>query len=554
MRVTIKFSAARVLHCTTTLSFALCAWAFLSGCAQRDPHSQRPATLQLRLVQPPELSEEFKFVTASFESGNPRLPDGLPIKIQLDPHAPLEAASAIADGSLKTHAWLASSLSLVNYTNAHLSNLGPQQVECQQLFASPVVVAVAESAKHFFNPLGQKFSWKEFFDPRLDLEAAARTRTVFFHGMPMRSISGFAALMQLAYLSAFKVPEVLDLETLKADASFKRLARYEDFVSSYFSSDASMLDRVSRADGTRPVFALVTEQLLAQYNLTHKDPAARLTALYPAEGSYWENFNLCLSDADWVSPAHRAAYKKYSALLASERAQLYFKERGFRPANNIPANLEVLSTHNGVETTLPTNSFLPVPGEVVAYLKEKWGALARPSANLLVIDTSGSTDDYLQKAIEVVRNWAATQSKRDQNGLLTFNADLSLRQPLGTGPVAYIKALNGLRSTGGSAIYDAIKRSLDMMTDAQLDSFRKHVLLLTDGDDKNSQISLELLSDLVKQKSGSEQINLSIVAVQRPDVNLSDLRRIAKDAHGTFREVSPADVAQALSDVFRQIE
>lgn len=45
------------------------------------------------------------------------------------------------------------------------------------------------------------------------------------------------------------------------------------------------------------------------FNQQQLDPSMQLTGLRTREGTYWENYQLCTPDADWVSPGHRTALK-----------------------------------------------------------------------------------------------------------------------------------------------------------------------------------------------------------------------------------------------------
>ncbi|MCB0310754.1 MAG: substrate-binding domain-containing protein [Bdellovibrionales bacterium] len=529
----------------------------LCGCSKKEePVKQVHRSISLRLVHGPEIQALIKSLKQDFLSRGPVLQDGQKVELELISSLGTVAAKGIASGSIKTDGWLASSRSLVNYTNMNLSNLGPQQVECKQLFATPVIIATQKRNRYFFNAVGDEFSWKEFFDARIDQTQAETKQPLnisFAHGSPLSSTSGLASLLQLTYLATFGEKRVLDSDLLRNKTTLSRLKHYEEQVSNYGVSESFFLDKVVNSSPDRVAFALTTEHQLALFNAAISEPSKRLIALYPKEGSYWEDYNLCMSDSDWTGPAARAALRMWTDYLSSDEAQFKIKQHGLRPSVVNIGEVAPLDQNHGVNTSLPSASYLPAPGDVTSFLLESWGKIQRPVAMQIVLDTSGSMEKNLLVGQDYLRNWLAASSQRDLKSLMSFSSEVRIDTEFTDDSVAVIKALDQTRALGGSSLYEGIKQALSRLSEKELAPYRKALLLFTDGEDLNSQISLEYLSDLVRQKSALYDIHLMIIAVKKEGASHSDLQRLAKAANGVFVQGDLLEMNTIFSEMFKNI-
>lgn len=528
----------------------------LSGCqpgAEQSVQPVRKSSLTLRIVHGPDVRSYLSTLKEDFSLNAPTLPDGTKINIEFISEMGVTAARRIARGELKADAWLAPSTSLVNYANSNLTNLGARQVDCQRLFATPIIVATAEKNRLFFNISEQSFSWNEFIEARLQQREknAQLIEASMSHATPLTSTTGLAALIELSYLAAYNKQTSIDPETLQAEATRKRLRVYQDMVSNYSPSEGFLLSRIASTASNRVLFAITTEQELALYN-KHREPSApKLLALYPREGSYWQDYNFCISKADWVTPAHRAALAIFGEFLTSQQAQLAAGRAGFRPSVHPAGDLPPLTSQYGVDISQPAVSLSPVSGEFVNRLFEMWSSIMRPAVLLVVLDTSGSMDVDLETVKNYLRNWIARSGERDLKGLIVFNSDPKIAAPFTSSTYEVIQALDPVRSLGGSAVYDGIRRAFDLLASSKLSAYRKVVLVLTDGDDKNSSTSLELLMDRVRQEVSNDDIDLTLVGIKREGTDYSDLQRIARSANGTFRLGSDAELASIFEDLFK---
>jgi uncharacterized protein YegL len=511
----------------------------------------------------------------------PRLPNGDPVRIELISEMGLVAAQRIARGELKTEGWIAPSSSLVNLANETRINLGPGQVECTELFRTPVVVAARPDQAALLNPTGNVFSWEQLF-PRPNPGSQRKEEPMagflsISHAQPRASTTGLGSLIQLAYLAALDpaqaaqasprsaegmIPEAastkapsapLTITRLREPSSLDALKSYQRAVFTYPLSESFLLAKTATSSGRRPRFALTTEQQLIQFNQQQLDPSMQLTALRTREGTYWENYQLCTSDADWVSPGHRTALKLLKDFLISDPVQADAKHLGFQinsktTAAKAPTSREPRATQETVDSeavVLP-----PVPSEVSSYLLGSWPQLRRPAAFILVLDSSGSMEgDALNTGKEQFRTLLAHSSENDLKALITFNSDSTVLSDFTKNSGQVIPKLDTVQALGGSGVYDGIKSAIELAQKPNLEAYRKMIVVFTDGNDKNSDISLVSLMSLVKRSSTENDINLVIIAVDREGSDFTDLEKVSEAADGTFRR----SALVAMENVFQEV-
>ncbi len=520
----------------------------LSACRGGSHSTRKDDSIRIRLVHPPELQSYLNSMVEAFQLGSPKLSDGTSVSIELKSVPALEAATDIASGKLKTHAWLSPSTSLVNYTNSSLRNLGPAQIDCQQLFATPIVVAVQSRHTPFFQENQRQFSWDEVINAAIEASPdSPPSRLRFNHSSPLSSTTGLSALIQLAYMATGKSEGELNLEDLKGGQAFNLFKRYQSLISSYGFNELSLLNSVAIAKTDVVLFSISTEQQVAFYN--SKSSSAPLIALYPNEGSFWMDYSICLSEADWVPPSHAAAVRMFVKFLTTEPAQLAIEKRGFRPSVLPLPPLAPLTKEFGIDFKAGRRALIPVPGSLVDFLIKSWGEIMRPSATVLVLDTSGSMEGAaLRLGKDYFRRIIAGSSWKDLKSLISFSTTPTVVSEFGTDADTIIPALDALEAVGGSAVYDAIRKSFEYLIHSKLDAYRKTIIVYTDGEDKNSEASLSFLLSYIQEQLKHNSVNFIVVAVGR-DSDFNDLREIAQTANGMFRQGGLDDLQAIFTEV-----
>ncbi|MBN8550712.1 MAG: VWA domain-containing protein, partial [Deltaproteobacteria bacterium] len=207
-----------------------------------------------------------------------------------------------------------------------------------------------------------------------------------------------------------------------------------------------------------------------------------------------------------------------------------------------------------VKTSLPQHSFLPVSGDVVEYLLAEWPKLMRPSAAVLVLDASGSMEGApISEAKDFFRKVLARTSDRDLRALVSFNTQPRVESRFSTDLPAISAQIDPIEAVGGSAVYDGLRAAIDVTTVPEANSYRRTIVMITDGDDKNSETSLQMIQDTVSDKFARYDIKLVLIALTRPGADYTDLKKIVRSANGIYREGSFDQLNAIFDDVVKNL-
>lgn len=116
----------------------------------------------------------------------------------------------------------------------------------------------------------------------------------------------------------------------------------------------------------------------------------------------------------------------------------------------------------------------------------------------LVIDNSGSILKRRQKVEAAALQLVKASNPQDQVFIVNFNDEAYLDTPFTNSVAKLEEGLARLDARGGTAMRDAISMSIDYMkAEGKLD--KKVILVVTDGDDNMSSITLERLIEKAQQ-------------------------------------------------------
>lgn len=419
----------------------------------------------------------------------------------------MESTEAVLTGNAKADAaWFANAKYLLSDAQ------GQSRVKLQEkIMLSPIVIGVSESAaaelKWNDPAVAAKLTWK-------DIAAASRAGKLFYAlSNPATSNQGFMSLMGVV-ASASQKAEALTA----ADVDRKAIA---DFLKGYkLPGDNStyLAEQFTARQGPRLNAFINYESWLLSMNTSGK-LREKLVLVYPHEGVSTADYPFMLLD-----DARRADYLKVTEYLKSEPAQLWLARqtlrRPIKPEH--AAQVENVLPRQAMQVELP---FSPdralADGLIAAYLNE----FRTPIASTFVLDTSGSMEgggrrDQLVKAIHYIAGddasltgrlarltdrekiWLQPFSEQPYN-LTAFQIPAPPPADKGVSvradSAAKQKALSdvrdfadGLKMTGGTAIYDAVFVSLKHMLEQRTKNpgYQYSVVAFTDGENNKGR-SLE---------------------------------------------------------------
>ncbi len=119
---------------------------------------------------------------------------------------------------------------------------------------------------------------------------------------------------------------------------------------------------------------------------------------------------------------------------------------------------------------------------------------------VVAIDVSGSMAGALPDVKAAVRTFLAALGPKDQVTLVAFNDNLFTLVRRESDPAARARAVDRLSAWGGTALYDVVVRSLEILS-RQVG--RRALVVFSDGEDRSSQASYDQVERLVRESDAT---------------------------------------------------
>ncbi|GAA5036829.1 substrate-binding and VWA domain-containing protein [Microbacterium fluvii] len=395
---------------------------------------------------------------------------------------------------------------------------------------------------------------------------------------PNTSTTGLSAILMQSYEASGKTAD-LTTDDVAAAADFSRV--FEECVIHYGDTTGKVLstlydDTQNGASGSGYVSAIALEETsLLNYNQGNPDshtvqpgeeltpPKEKLVAIYPSGGSMWSDNPITVLGASWVTDVQREAGEAFAQFLQTEPAQQILPDYGFRPLDGSVALGDLFTEAYGVDPAGPAVT-LPKPEvAVVSAAIDQWTQIRKPSSVLELIDISGSMDEgigdgrsRLDGAIEGAQSTLGHFRSSDEVGVWAFTTGVTsavgdgivvLRDvtPLASDREAVDSALDDLRfaEREGTPLYDAIAIAYDEMSARAEPGRINAIVVLSDGQDTDSSISLDSLLARIGQSQGEggDAAPVRIFPIAYGEgADTTALRRIADATGGQWFDASDA--------------
>jgi Ca-activated chloride channel family protein len=294
---------------------------------------------------------------------------------------------------------------------------------------------------------------------------------------------------------------------------------------------------------------MVTES----YDPRHKDRAFDVVALYPKEGTFWSDHPVGVVERPWVTEEHREAARQYVKFLLERPQQERALAHGFRPGDvNVPLAAPIDAAH-GVDPREPKTTLEVPSAEVMDAIKAVWQKNKKHANVTLVFDISGSMSQ--QNRMTNARPGAAQfidlLADEDQVSFLPFNNQLLWAErnvTLKDGRKALTGRINGLVPGGGTALYDAIDAAYQDLQRNPRPGRISAVVVLTDGDDTNSQLKLDELLRRIRFDAEKQPVRIFTIGYgseARNDI----LKKIADATQAKSYEGKPENIREVFKDI-----
>jgi Ca-activated chloride channel family protein len=539
------------------ICFCIAAYAAIASLFDGDGATTPEPQAALTVAYSPEKELAFTALVDKFNAQSLETPDGEPMRIQaieLDPEAMMDTA---LDGSAPFQALTPDSAIWLGQLDAAWSQQTGDETatavgETVRYAVSPVVIATWEG-------LAREIGWPERSLGWQDLLARAQSDPNFRWSHPSTSsASGLLATLAEFYAGAGKT-RGLTIEDVTAPETLEYVAELEKTVRYYGEGNELALIEQVLAEGQDLLDAFVVQEQMVTYFNTHRQGQERLIALYPVEGTLWEDHPLALLETADLTPYHRQVFAQFRDYLLSPEAQQLILRHGYRPADLYTAldgPGSPLTAENGVDTAEPKTT-LQIPGaSVIEVVRDAWWYTKRHTNVYLVADTSGSMRgeklDQAQAALRIFLDEIKGDTERV--GLIEFATgvnNLVYLDELGNNRAALEMAVDGLEAEGDTALLDGVyeaHRRLQALGDTERINA---IVVMTDGRENNSRISLR---QLVSELNADSPVPVVVFAIAYgEDADMATLEMIAEPTGGQVRRGDPEtirDLYKILSTYF----
>src|SRR5262245_27628064 len=158
--------------------------------------------------------------------------------------------------------------------------------------------------------------------------------------------------------------------------------------------------------------------------------------------------------------------------------------------NLVPITVSVADKKGKFVTNLKKDDFKVFEDEKVQGITNFSSESNLPLSITLLVDTSGSIRDKLkfeeEAAIEFF--YSTLQRGKDKALVISFDSGVDLLQDFTDDPERLADTIRKIRAGGGTSLYDAIYLAVNQKLSGK--DGRRIVILITDGDDNSSRVSL----------------------------------------------------------------
>jgi len=287
-------------------------------------------------------------------------------------------------------------------------------------------------------------------------------------------------------------------------------------------------------------------------------------------------------DADLIDAIRRASPKYFGdfAKTLPPAVSLPVLTKTERPdeiarENIKTATVRVLDVQNRAIGDLKSEDFeVTESGEKRDVMSVK--AVTAPVNLVLLLDVSGSVDNYVNFIRKAARNFVNTVDARDRVSIVLFNEDVKVLADFTTDKAKLSEVLDTFDAGGGTAYYDAIGYTLTE-TLRPLKGDRTAIVILTDGDDNRSFLPFDSLMGSIEESGAliyplyvptslaavgaTQDLNAAVDPLRQRYLNVSltskadgEGARLAKVSGGVYYPITQlSQIQKAYEDIALQL-
>jgi len=518
---------------------ACCAlWAIVGRVVDGNVGQTTPeigSTTDLVVAYSPEKELAFRSLVDGFNEQRLESPDGETMRIEAVPMSPEAMLETVLQDSAPFQAMAPdSTIWLGQLDEEWQASSGTEALavgEIVRFAVSPVVIAMwEETAREMGWPEGD-VSWQ-------DLLSRAQSDPNFRWSHPATSsASGLLATLAEFYAAAGK-SRGLTIEDVQAQETLDYVAALEQTVRYYGEGNEPALIERALAEGRDFLDAFVVQEQMVIYYNSHRREGPRLVAVYPTEGTLWEDHPLALLEVASPTPLQRQTFARFRDYLLSPEAQQLVLRHGYRPADvstPLDGPESPLTLENGVDPSQPETTLQVPSAQVVAVVRDVWWYTKRHTNVYLVVDTSGSMrGDKLEQAKLALQSFLGQiEGDVERVGLVEFSTSVDVPvylDELGNNRAALESAVAGLRAEGDTALLDGVYEAHQRLQELGDTERINAIVVMTDGQENRSSVSLRRL---VRELEDQDPVPVVVFCIAYGrDADMGTLQAIAEPTGG----------------------
>ncbi len=501
----------------------------VSGIFNQQPPAGPAASLTVAIS--PEKAALFSELVDNFNRQQLKSTAGAPLRVetvQLDPEDMIAAALAgnFQAMSPDSSIWLDELDRQYQAAQNTTAGLVGQTV---RYAVSPVVIAMWRDAAERLGWPQKPIGWREL------LNEATTNKDFKWSHPSTASASGLLATLAEFYAASGKT-RGLTVDDVKAPAVQEYVGALEKTVRYYGEGEVTTAQRVAEKGRAYLDAFIASEQVVID---TNRKPGLDLVAIYPQEGSLWQDHPLALLETANLSDLNRETFRAFASYLTSPAAQQIILSRGYRPADltiKLDGANSPLSAQHGVDPAQPQTSLQVPSAAVLDVVRETWLANKRRTNVELVVDTSGSMEgDKINRVIEALQTFLdQVKSDEERVGLIEFASDVVERvkiQELKYNRTELVSTIESLESGGNTALLDAVYEAYMRLQDLNDPSRINAIVVMTDGKENASAMKLNQLVARLQQGNQSGVPVVIFAVAYGSDADMNTLQAIT-DATG----------------------
>jgi len=499
-------------------------------------------TITLEVACSPEKQSLFEELAERFNDSKTKTPQGKRIQIEtvyLEPEAMVEAAAAGSFRAITPDStiWL-SHLDRVwqERTGSDASLVG----ETARYAISPVIIAMWEDTARSMGYPSRSLGWS-------DLLARAKDDPDFRWSHPSTgSASGLLATLAEFYAGAGKT-RGLTKEDVTSESTLEYVAAIEKTVRYYGESEQAVIEQVLEKGPSYLDAFVVQEQMVIYFNARSKQ---KLVAVYPLEGALWEDHPIAFLERADASSDHRLAFTAFKEFLQSRESQMLVLQHGYRPIDlglSLDEATSPIRIANGVDPSEPQTALQVPSAAVIDVVRDVWWYTKRHTNVYLVVDVSGSMEgEKLADAQEALRTFVSQiRGDTERVGLIEFASSVREATPLGqleSNRAELGTSIGALVADGNTALLDAVDIAYTRLQSLGDEERINAIVVMTDGKENNSHISLRKLRDKVRRGNDAGIPVVIFCIAYGSDADMGTLETIAEASGGQTRQGDPETI------------